>query len=238
MPEESITISSDVSPAEQLSTNGILNFNQGLANILAIEQLGKSVTYSPAPEPGSVILLSSGLGALAIIRIRQRASDLLAFEIFSALTVDLAGALTIARTQPRSTGQMRGIGESAHVQPQLRDQRSGRNAFLRPGSAPSCGRGFTSSIVNLPSHTFQPGFPYTLVDSIATCVRWLENSHSINRRKLSENVPNSRFFFVFRPASSSNHKYATTVCSCTSQPQQRRCTASIQPPSAVQRRDA
>ena len=153
MPEESITISSDVSPAEQLSTNGILNFNQGLANILAIEQLGKPVTYSPAPEPGSVILLSSGLGALAIIRIRQRASDLLAFEIFSALTVDLAGALTIARTQPRSTGQMRGIGESTHVQPQLRDQRSGRNALLRPGSAPSCGRGFTSSIR-------EPAIPY------------------------------------------------------------------------------
>jgi hypothetical protein len=66
---------------------------------------------------------------------------------------------------------------------------------------------FASRIVNLSSNTFQTGFQYTPVDSMATCVTWLENSYSISRRKSSENVPNSRFFFVFRPVSSSNNKH-------------------------------
>ena len=99
-------------------------------------------------------------------------------------------------------------------------------SVLRPGTAFMC-CALTSSSVKLPSSTFQIGFHYTPVDSMAACVQPAALNHSRRISKSAVIVVKVRTVLVDCPRGPGVSRHATIVFLCTSSPAQRAYSTSI-----------
>jgi hypothetical protein len=80
---------------------------------------------------------------------------------------------------------------------------------------------------NRPSSTFQTGFPYDPVLSIAPWLTPRSASQSANRSRSSAIVPNVRSSWRAAPPSPGVNAHAATTLLCTSSPQHRAWTTCI-----------
>ncbi len=101
-----------------------------------------------------------------------------------------------------------------------------RTSVLRPGTF-LMWRALTTSSSSVPSKRLESGFQYTPVDSIATRVQPVDVSQSASCRRSAVRVPKVRTSLLGVPFADEQSRHATTVCLCTSMPQQRGWTTSI-----------